>query len=123
IKQFEQEGMEVRVDVAGNVIAKRNGLNKDLPAVAVGSHIDSIYDAGKYDGVAGVMAALEAIRTLNERKIETLHPIGVIIFACEESSRFGISTLGSKAMAGLIKAEDVQTFHDKHDVTLVQAFE
>ena len=94
------EGLQVRMDQCGNVIARRKGRNKDLPPVLMGSHLDTVYQGGKYDGVVGVTAALEVIRRLNDKGIETDHPIEIISFACEESSRFGISTLGSKAMTG-----------------------
>lgn len=122
IKQFENEGMTVQVDAVGNVIARREGLKPYLPAVATGSHIDSVYDAGKYDGVLGVMAALEVIRSMNEEGIQTMHPIEVIIFACEESSRFGVSTIGSKAMAGLLQADDVRALVDRDGMTISDVF-
>ncbi|MFS0689369.1 Zn-dependent hydrolase [Sporosarcina sp. 179-K 8C2 HS] len=123
IKQLKEEGMTVRVDAVGNVIARRDGFVRGLPAVAMGSHIDSVYDAGKYDGVAGVIAALEVIRSLNEQNIQTLHPIEILVFACEESSRFGVSTLGSKAVAGLLKIEEVSSLEDCNGVSIAQAFE
>ena len=64
----------------------------------MGSHLDTVYQGGKYDGVVGVTAALEVIRRLNEKEIITDHPIEIISFACEESARFGVSTVGSKAI-------------------------
>ena len=118
----EKEGMEVNVDTVGNVIARRKGTNSALPAVACGSHIDSVYEAGKYDGTVGVVAALEVIRSLNDDNIRTEHPIEMIVFACEESARFGFSTLGSKAMAGLLKKEDITNLKDKQGISIQREF-
>ncbi len=122
IRQFEDEGLTVRVDTVGNVIARREGLHSELPVVAMGSHIDSVYDAGKYDGVIGVVAALEIIRLLNEESIQTLHPIEVIIFSCEESARFSIATVGSKAMAGVLPAINLHALTDRDGITMAEAF-
>lgn len=113
--------MEVNTDAVGNVIAKREGLNPELPAVACGSHIDTVYNGGKYDGTIGVLAGLELVRHLNEYDIKTEHPIEVIIFACEESARFGAATIGSKAMTGLLRGADVESLVDKDGIKLYEA--
>lgn len=114
--------MSVRLDPAGNLIARREGKRNDLPPVVMGSHIDSVYQGGKYDGVVGVTAALEIINRLNEKGIVTKHPIEVISFACEESSRFGVSTIGSKAMAGRIDKEKYRHLTDRDGITMEKAF-
>jgi hydantoinase/carbamoylase family amidase len=114
--------MKVRLDNAGNMIARREGRNNDLPPVVIGSHIDSVYQGGKYDGVVGVTAALEVVNRLNEKGIETEHPIEVIAFACEESSRFGVSTVGSKAMAGKFQKEKYQHLKDRDGISMEKAF-
>lgn len=123
IRQFEKAGLVVRTDYAGNVIARREGSNPELPVVATGSHIDSVYAAGEFDGTAGVLVGLEVMRSLADEKIETKHPLEVIIFACEESSRFGASTLGSKAMSGRLDPAYTRSLTDKNGITLMQAFE
>ncbi|MFS0575112.1 Zn-dependent hydrolase [Sporosarcina sp. 179-K 3D1 HS] len=123
IEQFERAGLKVRTDYAGNVIARREGKFPDLPVVATGSHIDSVYAAGEYDGTAGVLVALEVMRSFAEEGVETEHPLEVIIFACEESSRFGASTLGSKAMTGRLDPAYTRSLTDKDGVTLMRAFE
>lgn len=117
IKLCQKEGMSVKVDSAGNVIARREGENPSLPAVAFGSHIDTVYEGGKFDGAIGVVSALEIIRSLNDRQIKTEHPLEIISFACEESARFGYSTIGSKAMAGLLN-DDYENLKDKNGVYL-----
>src|SRR5699024_4833345 len=91
IEQFREEGLEIKEDPAGNLLARREGEDPSLPAIAFGSHIDTVYEGGQYDGAIGVVAALEVMRHLNEEEIKTAAPLEVIVFACEESSRFGIS--------------------------------
>ncbi|MCT1901626.1 Zn-dependent hydrolase [Oceanobacillus sojae] len=119
----KKEGMSVKYDSVGNLIARREGTHPELPAVAFGSHIDSVYEAGAYDGTLGVAAAIEIIRSLNEAKIQTEHPLELIVFACEESARFSFSTLGSKAIAGLLKKEDIADLQDKDGIFLRDAFQ
>jgi hydantoinase/carbamoylase family amidase len=114
--------MTVKLDNAGNLIARRGGKHDELPPVVMGSHIDSVYQAGKYDGVVGVSAALEIINRLNEKGIVTDHPIELISFACEESSRFGVSTVGSKAMAGRFEKEKYRQLTDRDGISMEKAF-
>lgn len=114
----EKEGMKVRMDAAGNLIARREGKNPELPVVAFGSHIDTVYEAGRYDGTVGVVAALEVIRSLNDQGIETEHPLEIISFACEESARFNFATLGSKAMAGVLSKEEIFDLKDRNGLFL-----
>src|SRR5699024_3597134 len=108
IDLFKHEGMSIYEDAIGNVIARREGEDSTLPAVACGSHIDTVYNGGKYDGTIGVLAGLEMVRYLNDHEVVTKHPIEVIIFACEESARLGAATIGSKVMTGLIDKADIK---------------
>lgn len=121
MRMCKAEGLDIRLDQCGNVIARREGRMKGLPPVIMGSHLDTVYQGGKYDGAVGVTAALEVVKRLNDKEIETDHPIEIISFACEESSRFGVSTLGSKAMAGLLNKEKVRHLKDRNGVTLEEA--
>ncbi|MHA6258959.1 M20 family metallo-hydrolase [Sporosarcina sp. CAU 1771] len=116
------EGLEVEIDAVGNLIARREGKNPELPAVAFGSHIDTVYEGGKYDGTVGVLAALEIVFRLNEKKIQTEHPLEIIVFTCEESARFSFSTLGSKAIAGTLKKEEILNLRDKNGLFLRDEF-
>ena len=118
----EKEGMKVKIDAVGNLIARREGKNPTLPVVAFGSHIDSVYEAGQYDGAVGIVAALDVIRSMNEKGIETVHSLEIISFACEESARFSFSTLGSKAMAGCLEKEEIANLQDKNGVFLRDEF-
>src|SRR5690554_3395437 len=85
----EEEGLSVREDECGNIIARREGRFPSLPAIACGSHIDSVIEGGYFDGTIGVIGALEVMRRFNENNIQTDRPIELITFACEESARFG----------------------------------
>lgn len=122
MRMCKSENLDIRMDACGNVIARREGRIKGLPPVAMGSHLDTVYQGGKYDGAVGVTAALEVIKRLNEKGIETNHPIEIISFACEESARFGVSTVGSKAMAGVIDKEKYRNLKDRDGITMEKAF-
>lgn len=123
VEQFKEEGLEIREDPAGNLIARREGTHSSMSAVAFGSHIDTVYEAGRYDGALGVVAGLELIRHLNEESILTEAPLEVIIFACEESARFGISTVGSKAMTGQLNTKELIHLTDKENISFKKAIE
>ncbi|GGP16424.1 Zn-dependent hydrolase [Oceanobacillus neutriphilus] len=118
----EKEHLTVRMDYAGNMIARREGINSTLPPVSAGSHLDTVINGGEYDGTVGVVAAIELICRLNEQQIQTSHPIEIICFAAEESSRFGIATMGSKMMAGKLDQNKVKNLKDKNNVSLEDAF-
>ncbi len=106
-------GLALKVDAFGNVIGRREGRYPELPAVMFGSHIDSVPSGGNFDGVAGVLSALEVIRTLKEENLILDHPVEVALFMAEESSRFGVATLGSKAMTGHLTLADLKKIADK----------
>lgn len=122
MRMCKSENLDIRMDSCGNVIARREGKIKGLPPVVMGSHLDTVYQGGKYDGAVGVTAALEVIKRLNEKGIETDHPIEIISFACEESARFGVSTVGSKAMAGMMDKEKYRNLTDRDGITMEKAF-
>ncbi|WP_243300418.1 M20 family metallo-hydrolase [Bacillus litorisediminis] len=115
-------GLTLRHDAAGNVIARWDGSIPDLPAVSVGSHLDTVASGGGYDGVAGVLCGLGAVKLLQDAGFKPTHPIEVICFRSEESSRFGISTIGSKAMAGLLDLE-IGSVKDSEGTTIQEAVE
>lgn len=114
-------GADVRRDAIGNLIARRPGKDNALPAVACGSHLDSVPQGGRYDGVAGVLAAVAALRALEKEGRRTRHPLEIIVFVSEESSRFGVATLGSKALTGRVQPEQWANLKDFAGVTLKEA--
>jgi len=97
-------GMTVSIDAAGNLIGRYNGT-ADLPALATGSHIDTVPTGGRYDGALGVLAGIEVVATLYEAERRLRHPIEVIAFTDEEGEM-----IGSKAMAGTAKLSDPEHF-------------
>ncbi|WHX42721.1 M20 family metallo-hydrolase [Mesobacillus sp. AQ2] len=120
----ETLGLYVHRDEAGNAIARwKIDEAESLPAVAIGSHLDTVKDGGGYDGVAGVLCGLAAIKKLKEEGFQPAFPIEVICFASEESSRFGVSTIGSKAMSGLLNKKELEGMKDEHGTTILQAVE
>ena len=115
VTRMEQAGLDVRVDEAGN-IRGRLKCNDDTPVVACGSHIDTVNCGGRLDGTLGVLAGLEALRTIEEAEIPVSHPLEVIAFSDEEG-RFG-GMLGSRVMAGIISQEELDEAIDVNDMHL-----
>ncbi|MEW9306160.1 Zn-dependent hydrolase [Labrys neptuniae] len=99
--QCEALGCTVSVDEVGNMFAVRPGRNNELPPIAMGSHLDTQPTGGKFDGVLGVLGALEAMRTLHEQGYETNAPVEIINWTNEEGSRFAPAMLASGVFAGV----------------------
>jgi N-carbamoyl-L-amino-acid hydrolase len=97
--------LEITVDEMGNIFGRRPGKNNDLPPVMTGSHIDSQPKGGRFDGILGVMGALEVMRTLHENKVETEHPVVVVDWTNEEGSRFAPAMVASGVWAGALKRD------------------
>ncbi|XP_041007652.1 ureidoglycolate hydrolase [Juglans microcarpa x Juglans regia] len=93
-------GLSVREDAVGNIFGRWDGYEPELSAVATGSHIDAIPYSGKYDGVVGVLGAIEAINVLKRFGFKPRRSLEIILFTSEEPTRFGISCLGSRLLAG-----------------------
>ncbi len=121
IDRMTDAGLDVELDGFGNVIGYKVGTNPDLPVVMVGSHTDSVPNGGDYDGVAGVLSAIEVVRSIIDDGFEHDHTIAVVDFMCEESSRFGAATLGSKAMRGKLTLNDLHRLVDKQGISLYDA--
>lgn len=121
IDRMTDAGLSVEIDDFGNVIGYKIGNKPDLPAVMVGSHTDSVPNGGNYDGVVGVLSAIEVIRSMIDDGYEHDHTIAVVSFMCEESGRFGNATLGSKAMRGELTLQDLHHLVDKQGISLYEA--
>ena len=104
MESMQTAGMTVSIDAAGNLIGRYDGTQA-LPALATGSHIDTVPAGGRYDGALGVLAGIEVVATLNEFGQRLRHPIDVIVFTDEEGEM-----IGSKAMAGTAKLTDPEHF-------------
>jgi ureidoglycolate amidohydrolase len=107
-----EAGLSVRQDAIGNTFARWTGSDPALPVVGTGSHIDAIPNAGKYDGVVGVLGGLEAIRSLREAGVRPQHSIELLIFTSEEPTRFGIGCLGSRLLSGTLSPEAAKELMD-----------
>ena len=94
-------GMKIRYDEAGNMIARREGTDPEKKPIMMGSHLDTVPNGGKYDGVYGCVGALEVVEELTQRKEQLSHPLEIIVFADEEGVRFGKGLSGSNAISGL----------------------
>ncbi len=112
VQWCEASQCEVTVDDMGNIFARRAGENNALPPVCSGSHLDTQPHGGKYDGIFGVLAALEVVRTLNDHNITTKVPIEVVNWTNEEGSRFAPAMLSSGVFAGLFEKEYAYTRSD-----------
>ncbi len=119
----EELGCAVALDDMGNQIARRPGVRAELPPVVVGSHLDTQPTGGKFDGVAGVLAGLEVLRTLDEHGITTDHPIEVVNWTNEEGCRFAPSMLASGVYAGAFAKDWAHARTDADGVTFADALE
>ena len=98
-------GCSIKVDKMGNIFARRDGRNNDLPPVMTGSHLDTQPTGGRFDGVYGVLAGLEVIRSLNDLGYETEHPVETTVWTNEEGSRFAPAMVASGVFAGAFDLE------------------
>jgi len=101
----QEAGCALRVDAMGNIFARRPGRHPDAAPVLTGSHLDTQPTGGKFDGVYGVLAGLEVVRTLNDLAYETEAPIEIVVWTNEEGSRFSPAMIGSGVYAGIFSLE------------------
>jgi hydantoinase/carbamoylase family amidase len=117
---MEGTGMETRIDAFGNLWGRWEGAEPGLPRVVTGSHVDTTLNAGRYDGVVGVLGAIEAVRSLREAGHGPRRSIEVVSFAGEEP-RFGTGCIGSRALVGQLEPEDLERLRDRDGVSLADA--
>jgi ureidoglycolate amidohydrolase len=116
-----EASLTIREDAVGNTFARWTGADPSLPAVASGSHIDAIPNAGRYDGTVGVLGAIEAIRALQRAGVRPRRSIEVVLFTSEEPTRFGIGCLGSRLMSSALDPEKADAMRGGDDVPLAKA--
>ncbi len=105
LKWLKELDLEITIDEMGNIFGRRPGKNNDLAPVMSGSHIDSQPKGGRFDGILGVMGALEVMRTLHENKIKTERPFVIVDWTNEEGSRFAPAMVASGVWAGALKRD------------------
>jgi allantoate deiminase len=117
---MSEAGMVARLDAVGNVVGRYEGERAGLPCLMLGSHLDTVRDAGKYDGMLGVVSAIECVESLARRKRRLPHAIEVIGFADEEGVRFNATLIGSRAVAGSFDPSNLDR-SDRDGCTLREA--
>src|SRR5271154_4511731 len=105
IQRCWEADLDVHRDPVGNLFARWNGWDLGAPVVGTGSHIDATPNAGKYDGVVGVLGGLEAIRALKRSGFRPKHSIELLMFTAEEPTRFGVGCLGSRLLSGTLSPD------------------
>lgn len=119
----KKAGCSIKIDAMGNIFARRPGEDNLLSPVLIGSHIDSQPLGGKYDGIYGVLAALEVVYSLNDHNIKTDRPIDVVSWTNEEGSRFAPAMIGSAVFSGLTTLQDGWSCRDSEGNTIKQELE
>lgn len=100
--EFREAGLETELDAAGNLVGRLAGADPSLKPILIGSHSDTVPSGGRYDGILGVLAALEVAQSFSERGDRLRHTLEVVDFLAEEPSEFGLSCIGSRALAGTL---------------------
>jgi len=113
VKWLKEIDCEITLDEMGNIFGRRPGRNNTLPPVMSGSHIDSQPKGGRFDGILGVMGALEVMRTLHDNQVQTERPMVIVDWTNEEGSRFAPAMVGSGVWAGALKLDWV---YDRKDI-------
>ena len=104
--QMIEAGLKVHIDQLGNMIGVRKGKTDTNP-IAFGSHLDTVYSGGRYDGALGVLAGFELIQTLNDTNTVTEKPLALVNFTNEEGVRFAPDMMGSNVYAGLSDLSEI----------------
>ena len=106
-EEFNSAGLSVEVDAGGNLIGRTPGTGRGLGALVAGSHSDTVPAGGRFDGMLGLLAALETAQSMREQQVSLVHPLEVVDFLAEEPSDFGISCIGSRSWGGGLTASDL----------------
>ncbi len=118
IRWCEEIGCSIRIDDMGNIFARRAGRSNDLAPVVAGSHLDTQPHGGKFDGIYGVLAALETLRTLHDNNVTTEAPVEVVVWTNEEGSRFAPAMIASGVYAGLFEKDYAWSITDSDGKSL-----
>jgi N-carbamoyl-L-amino-acid hydrolase len=121
-KRCKALGMEIKTDDMANIYATIPG-EEELPAIAMGSHLDSVIQGGNYDGVLGVLTAMEVAETIVAEKIKHRHPITVVVWTNEEGARFEPALMSSGVISGKFNKADMLASADKKGTTFAEALE
>jgi allantoate deiminase len=117
---MREAGMSAEIDAIGNVSGRYEAAHPGAPCVMLGSHLDTVRDAGRYDGMLGVISAIECVQALSAGRKRLPFAIEVVAFGDEEGVRFGTTLLGSRAVAGTLEPAVLET-KDAQGVSIAQA--
>lgn len=120
-REMEALGLQVEMDCMGDLLGTLPGSQPDLSPVWTGSHFDTVLHGGSFDGAAGVVTALEAVRRIIASGAPRKRDLTVVAYSAEEPARFGIGCIGSRAMAGMLTVPDLKKFCDKDGLSLYDA--
>jgi len=123
VEEFHRIGVEPSFAPGGNLRGRLEGSERSGPSVMMGSHLDSVAQGGRFDGTAGVVAALEAARAIREGALLHRLPIDLVVFAEEEGGRFGWGLLGSSTWSGRTTAAQLAQIKDREGVSYLEAME
>lgn len=121
--EMKSLGLEVTEDGIGNIFATLKGNDGSLSPVWTGSHIDTVLNAGMFDGMSGIVCGMEALKLIKDSGEKNKRDISVIVYTSEEPTRFGLSCLGSRALAGEMSLEDTKDLKDEQGKSLYQVLE
>lgn len=124
-RHLRELGCDIEVDAAGNLVGYLPATNgpdaAGAKAILVGSHLDSVPNGGYYDGPVGVVIGIELVRLLREHLPDRPYRLGVVVWRCEESSRFQVSTAGSRAAVGTLTLQEAEKAVDAGGISLAEA--
>lgn len=112
VDEFRNAGLEVYCDFAGNIFGRLAGTDRQLPPIVTGSHLDTVKDAGKYDGIAGICCGLHALSLISKSGQKLKRSVELVAFIGEEGTRFGQVLLGSRYSCGELTPRQMSAFHD-----------
>lgn len=118
ISHMKKAGLEIRFDRVGNIYGRKEGTAPDAKAVMAGSHLDSVLNGGMFDGVVGVISALEAVRIMNDEGFKNERPIEVAVFFGEEGSAFKKGLLGSDVAVGKLPVDEALALTNADGIVL-----
>lgn len=121
VADLEDLGLEVRIDRIGNIFGRREGTDPDAAPVLIGSHLDSQPYGGRFDGQLGILAALETLRVLEDKDIQTTRPIEIVDWTNEEGARFPNALLGSSVFTGTTDLESALELTDAEGTSVAEA--
>ena len=118
--EMRKLGLRIQEDAIGNIFGLYEGTEPNLAPVWTGSHIDTVLNAGMFDGMSGVVAGLESVRLIKEAGLRPRRSLAVVVYTSEEPTRFRLGCLGSRALAGKLDAAAAYALHDAEGKSLYE---